>query len=1084
MMALLSCEDSTPQRFVKLEESVTGVDFINGLSPTVDLNILTYLYYYNGAGVGAGDFNNDGLTDLYFVGNQRQDELYLNSGSFEFKEVAKKVGIDNDDGWSFGVSVVDINNDGLLDIYLTKVGDYLSIEGHNLLYVNQGIADEGLPYFEEKAKDYQLDFKGFSTHAAFFDFDQDGDLDLYLLNHSVHPNRSYGKGAKRLEVDALAGDRLYENHEGVFEDVSELAGILQGSIGYGLGVSIGDITNDGYPDIYVGNDFFESDYLYINQGDGSFDEVNTRNHHALGHTSHFSMGNAMADLNNDGWSDIVSLDMLPEELSTYKVSGHEDTYSIYSQFLKNGYSPQYMQNTLHFNLGQGTFSEVGHYAGIAATEWSWGVLAADFDMDGHKDLHITNGIVGATNDMDFISFIAQDEIQRKISESGALDIESFSSKLPQKKVHNYAFRNLADGTFGNVTENWLGSESSFSSGSVAVDLDNDGDLDLVVNNIDGRAGIYRNTTIERDSVNYIKVKLLGDDKNINGVGARIKLYAGDLFISQENYAGTSYLSSSQTAMTIALGEFKSIDSLVVIWPGGKYQKMVDVDANQQITVMQEEANGDYNYAQNKVDTFLINAKPPFDFVHQEITTLEFDRDGLIPYAKGHEGPGVSVADVNKDGLEDVFICGSRGYASVLLVQSKDGSFQQSQQDLFNLHTIHEDTDNLFVDVDGDDDPDLIVVSGGNEFNKGAPLQPRLYINDDGLFAWDSTNFGNVQLHAAVIKSFDLEGDGDADLVIGANTVAWSFGNASKNYLLRNDGSGHFQDVSESYAQDFHNAGLIEDIAVVDWDQNGLQDLVVLGHWMPIELYLNDGQSLEQAEIGLDNTHGWWNTLEVADFDQDGDLDIVAGNWGLNSRLKASADEPIMLYLNDFDENDKVDPIVTYWYKGVETTLASKDELTKSLPFLNKKFLSYESFAEASVVELFGKDKLEESSRKKAYELANCFFENTERGLVQRKLPMSTQFSSVHDIEAADFNHDGFLDLLLVGNTLEISTQLGRLDASHGILLVNDQKGWFNEPTRTFGISGVARDVEKIDIEDRAYFIIGRNNGALVFLENL
>ena len=572
LFLLVSCNNND-SLFVSLPSNKTQIKFQNKLTSTTDLNILNYLYYYNGAGVAAADFNNDGLADLYFTGNQTEDKLYLNTGNFQFKDITKQALINNSTPWTTGVTTVDINNDGFLDIYICKIGAHNSIKGNNLLYINEGPDNNGIPRFKEAASFYGLDIASFATQASFFDFDKDGDLDLFLMNHSLYPNSNYGKGSIRREVDQMSGDKLFENKQGKFEDVTSQSGIFQGKIGYGLGLSIGDVTNDGYPDIYVGNDFFENDYLYINQKDNTFKEVISKDKTALGHTSHFSMGNAISDLNNDSKMDIISLDMLPENLKTYKTSGLEFPYQTYQYYLKNGYAPQFMQNTLHYNNGNETFSETAYLSGIAATEWSWSPIVGDYDNDGFKDLYITNGILGATNDMDYINFISNEAIQKQLATEKSQRNLELSKQIPQKKVKNYFYKNNQDKTFSNVTSSWLSHGNSFSNGGVSVDLDNDGDLDLVVNNINEEAYVLENNSNKIYQNNYLKVKFIGNSNNTFGIGATVKAYYKDQIITEENYTTKGYLSSVEPKIHLGLGAATIIDSLQIIWSTNAYQTL-------------------------------------------------------------------------------------------------------------------------------------------------------------------------------------------------------------------------------------------------------------------------------------------------------------------------------------------------------------------------------------------------------------------------------------------------------------------------------------------------------------------------------
>ncbi len=1078
---LFSCDPDSQVLFPEVSSSKSGISFENKLSPTQEWNILTYLYYYNGGGVGSADFNGDGLLDLYFVGNQDRDHLYLNNGDLTFSEISEQAGITNTTGWSNGVSIVDINGDRLPDIYVSKVGAYKNIEGRNLLYINKGVDEEGIPRFIEQAEEYNLDLVGFSSQAVFFDYDQDGDLDMYQLNHSVHPNRSYGKGSKRTETDDLAGDKLLENREGKYVDVSYDAGIFQGNIGYGLGVSVGDLNCDGYPDLYVGNDFFENDYLYLNQGNGTFVDIISMDNTVLGHTSHYSMGNSIADVNNDGLLDIVSLDMLPEDIETYKSSGGEDPYPIYSYYLRNGYAPQYIQNTLHLNRGSMTFNEIAHLSGIASTEWSWSVLVNDFDLDGMRDIHITNGILGATNDMDFVSFIAQDKIQRAISRGTEGQSLEFTQQLPSKKVRNYTYKNLGKATFKNVSNTWFNAEPGYSAGSIYADLDNDGDDDIIINNTNGIAQVYENT-IEENGSNYISVDYEGDSGNTFGIGVKCFIYCGNLQLLDENYPVRSYLSSVPPISTFGLGSATQIDSIQVVWPGGKFETVYDIPSNQKITFDESNAKGDF-YTLRKIPVGpLINSDVKLDFRHLDPLSYEFDREPLIPFSKGNEGPSISVGDINDDGLDDIFIGGAKRQNSALFTQTSEGTFQEIQTSTFQPHSNNEDTDHEFFDADNDGDQDLIVVSGGNEFQNGIELQPRLYVNQNGQFRLIEGLFGNIEVHASVVKCFDFDGDGDLDILIGSNTVPWEFGANSRNYLLENLGDLKFADATDSLAPKLKDVGLIEDVVIIDFDNNGHQDLIMAGYWMPVTILFNDGSFIGSERLEMPASEGWWNCLEIADFDKDGDLDIVAGNWGLNTRLKASEKEPIRLYRNDFDDNGKVDPILSYIYQGKETTLALKDELVKQLPILNKKYLSYKSFAESDFQSVFDNSKLQESELLHVYELASCFFKNEGNNNFEKQyLPRGAQVSSVHDIAVDDINGDGYLDMMLVGNTWEISTQLGRLDASHGTLLLNDQKGYFTESVQSFNVNGPARNIKRITIDDKIHYMVSINNDRPIFL---
>jgi len=787
----------------------------------------------------------------------------------------------------------------------------------------------------------------------------------------------------------------------------------------------------------------------------------------------------MADVNNDGRIDILSLDMLPEDLITLKSSGVEDGFSIYNRYLKDGYSPQYMQNTLHLNRGDHVFSEVGFQSGIAATEWSWAVLAADFDLDGWKDLYITNGILGATNDMDYINFISQDHVQRKIGQAETtLD---FTKHIPQKKTHNYAFRNNGNVSFTDVTSRWFDLITSFSNGSAYGDLDNDGDLDLVINNVNQPAFIYENLTNNRNQHHFITIRLIGSKKNTFGIGAKIELFSGDLYVYEENFPVKSYLSSVPNEILIGLGDRMVIDSLRITWPDFSMETLYNVHANSAIEIQYKNEASVLKSDHPTRRTYLCNASDLFDFTHQEGSTLDFDRDPLIPFALSNEGPAISIGDINGDSLDDIFIGGAKAQPGVLYVQNKDGIFLKHQTELFKQHAISEDVSHVFFDADNDGDVDLLIVSGGNEFLSGDPLMPRLYFNQSGQFSYVPTAFKDVSVNASVVKIIDIDNDSDKDVLICSNALPGKFGETARNFILINDGAGKFTDATEAFGTDFMYAGLINDLAVKDFDGNGFDDFVVGGDWMPLTLFLNDGKSLEAIRIA--DSEGWWNTVIVGDFDQDGDSDIVAGNWGLNTRLSASKNKPIELYRSDFDDNGTVETLITYYYKGQRTLLSSKDELHKQMPFIKKKYLLYNEFAKATVEDIFPRDKLKSAMRKEVKMLSTTYFENLgDNTFKPHILPEGAQQSSVNGIFADDFNEDGYLDLLLVGNNYEISTQLGRLDASHGVLLLNNRNGFFEQQSNQgFNVAGPARKIGKITIHDDVYYIVTLNNAKPIFL---
>nr|WP_255610534.1 VCBS repeat-containing protein [Robertkochia sp. 3YJGBD-33] len=1085
MFTLLSLSCNRKQTlFEKIDASYSNLDFTNTITSTPELNILNYLYFYNGAGVAAADFDLDGKTDLYFTANTSADKLFLNRGDFRFEDITTEAGIDNGSGWTTGVTVADVNHDGLPDIYVCKVSGYRNLSGHNLLYVNQGNNSKGFPVFKEMSAKYGLDFSGFSTQASFFDQDLDGDLDMYLLNHSVHPNQNYGRGSQRYMADALSGDRFYRNVDGVYIDDSENAGIYRGKIGYGLGVSVGDLNNDGYPDLYIGNDFFENDYLYLNDRRGGFVDGNADGR-ALGHTTHYSMGNTISDMNNDGLADIISLDMLPDDIENYKTSGVEFHYQIYQNYLKNGYLPQYMQNTLHLNQGNQRFSEAAYAAGIAASDWSWSPLAADFDLDGHQDLYITNGIPGATNDMDFVSFIANENIQRALAEETMGEKEMrFIDKIPEKRLKNKFFRNTGNGEFEDLSAQ-IGHDASYSQGAVYADLDSDGDLDIITNNINQQAFLLKNNSRELQPENgFIRIKIQGDSLNTHGIGTRVTLYNEEGIQTKENFPTNGYLSHQVSDLTFGLGKASTADSVTVKWPDGRTQTWKKIKAGS--TLKADIKNADRNYSPASVpdETFLKAVKAAIAYKHEDQQTLMFNRDPLIPFANTNMGPSIGVSDLNNDGLDDVYIGGAKRQADQLYYQQPDGSFEAQNSSYFIENAMAETTGHIIFDANNDGWKDLVVVYGGNEFTGGKNLNPRLYLNRNGQLEEQENSFPELSLNASDVEATDLNNDGNIDLVFTADTEPGTFGTPTGQYVWMNDGEGRFT-THNDYSSSLSRIGQINDIVFKDLNNDKLPDAIICGNWSPVSIMINKGDGFDSLRAGLDETHGWWNTIVAEDFDNDGDIDLVAGNWGRNTRLNASPSEPVTLYRFDFNNNGRTEPLITHWLDGIETPFTSKDELMKNLPYLNKEFLSYREYARASLNELIGSEKLSQAEVQKVYTLESTYFENKgDNSFEIHPLPYPAQLSAVMTIITDDFNEDGFTDMFLAGNLFEISTQLGRLDANKGVLLLNDGNGFFSPTNSGFAIDGPVRDLDKIRIAGKEYFITGRNNDSLlIFTKN-
>lgn len=1069
LMANVGCSKKDTL-FKEVLPSQSGINFSNTLSNSPELNILTYLYYYNGGGVATADFNQDGLIDIFFTANESSDALYLNQGGLSFKKLEIDFGDFENAGWSTGASLVDINYDGLMDIYICKASGFKNLKGQNQLWVNQGNDSNGLLHFKESAKEYGLDISAMSTQATFFDYDRDGDLDMYLLNHSVYPNRNYGRGGLRAGFHPLYGDRLYENQNDFYVEVSEVAGIFQGQIGYGLGIATGDTNNDGYPDIYIGNDFYENDYFYLNNQNKTFTEQISKNNAFLGHTSHFSMGNAMGDINNDGFLDIISTDMLPENLKTYKTSGLEYAFPIYRQYLNKGYAPQYMQNTLHLSHQGVFFSEVAELSGIAATEWSWCPLLADFDLDGFQDIYVTNGIKGATNDMDYMNFIANEEIQKRIDKGMKKEDLPLTQEIPEKKIANYIFKNQGNATFLDVTKQWSYAQKTFSNGAAYADLDNDGDLDLVVNNVDEHATLL----VNNHGGNFIKIRFLGENKNTQGIGAKVWVYTSNNQL-QENFPTKGYLSTVAPELLFGLGNDTLIDSLKVWWPSGKIQKLFKVQGNKVITL--NERNAELSKTEHPLIQKLYQ---PVDtlikYKHQEGVPLDFDRQPLIPFGNSNNGPCIAIADFDKNGLEDVFIGGAKRQNSALFSQKTPKKFEKDF-DLFADVVTREEVVTLVFDANNDGWEDLWVGAGGNEFTSGEALQPTLYINTNGKLR-ASNLFPKFEKNIATAVPIDYDNDGDMDLFVAVDIAPGEYGITPKHKFFVNDGKGKFtQLIDHKVNRLFGDLGNIKAVATTDYNNDGRVDLVLAGHWMPITLLLNTENGFSKVEYtDLSKTHGWWNTVEVADFNQDGILDIAAGNWGLNTKFMASPAEPITLYLADFDSNGTIDPVVTYYHQHQETPFSSKDELVKQMPFLNKDFLSYNKFASASLNDLLGKSNLDKALKKQVYELrSSLFLGKKSGGFEQVPLPLRAQESQINVMLAKDLNGDNKLELITAGNNHVISTQLGKQDACHGKIWWNTGSSIPYQNYQSLYVSGVVNAIEEINIENKQALIIGRND---------
>lgn len=1086
-----SCKTNKPvdPLFTVLNAKTTGLDFANVLKPTAQFNMFTYMYYYNGAGIGAGDFNNDGLIDLFFSSNQGDNKLYINSGHLNFKDVTQQAKIPQDSGWSTGVSVVDINNDGLLDIYVCKVGHYEVLQSKNQLLICQGIDKSGVPFYKDEAANYGLNFSGFSTQAAFFDYDMDGDLDMFLLNHSVHHSGNYAPRKNFLGTyDELSGDKIYENTgNNKFVDVTKLSGINSSAISYGLGMAVSDIDLDGWPDMYIGNDFHENDYLYINQHDGTFkDDLSNQ----IMHTSKFSMGVDIADINNDAYPEIISMDMLPSDPYQLRRSLDENDYEIFNMKLNYGYNYQYSRNNLQLNRGNGKFSEIGLYAGISATDWSWSPLWMDFDNDGLKDLFISNGIPKRMNDIDYVNYISNGEIQEKIrtNSMGSKDM-SLLNKFPEIKLPNKFFRQKSNVQFDDVGSEISGNTTTFSNGAVYADFDNDGDLDVVVSNISEPVTFYENNSNDHQSRPSLQVNLAGSEKNIDAIGAKLIVYDSNQIRTYEKYPVHGFQSSMQTPFQVGL--YKStIDSIILIWPDNTYQKL-DYKNTTNLTVKYKGGLPVFNYYQltkpivNSIRQMVnITDQVKLNFNHKENQFNEFDREPLMPFMVSKEGPALAVGDANGDGLDDVFIGSSKREKSAVFFQTAEGIFIKSVQPQLDNDSTYEDVDAVWADVNNDGHNDLIVAGGGNEyFGNNIYQKPRLYLNDGKGNLFSASNaFNNIYLTGSCVAANDVDGDGNVDLFVGARAVPFEYGNIPRSYLLKNDGKENFTDVTSTVCKELEYVGLVKNATWIDINQDGKKDLVITPEWGAITAFVNENGQFQKKVINT--SKGWWNFVLPVDINNDSKIDFIAGNEGLNSRLTASIEEPVKLYFNDFDNNGIKEQLLTYYLNHSEYSFADQDELQRQLPFIKRNYLYAEDFAKASLSQVFSEEKLKTSKVLSADNFASSLLLNTGNDDFSLKaLPWLAQLSVYKDGIVINANNDALPDILLVGNFYDNNIKMGRNDADYGTILLNKGNGNFQcENLNGLQLKGQVRHIKKITIGNQEAMILARNNDSAMVIK--
>jgi len=1086
LLLFASCKEKEvkiPALFNKLETSHTHINFSNNLTYDAQFNIYTYRNFYNGGGVAIGDINNDGLPDIFFTANMLPNKLYLNKGNMQFEDITEKAGIGKIGKWSTGVSLADVNGDGFLDIYVCSSGDIKGDNRQNELYINNGNST-----FTEKAEEYGLDDRGLSTHAAFFDYDHDGDLDMYLLNNSFKAIGSFNLQQNERSIrDSLGGDKLFRNDGDRFADVSAQAGIYGSAIGFGLGVTVGDVNQDGWPDIYVSNDFFERDYLYINNRNGTFKETLEDEMMSI---SNASMGADMADINNDTRPDIFVTEMLPEDDARVKTNTTFQNWDKYQLDLKYDYYHQFTRNMLQLNNGNNSFSEIARFAGVSATDWSWGAVISDFDNDGLKDIFIANGIYQDLTNEDYIQYISNQEFFKEVT-AGKADYKKLIDLIPSHPISNYAFSNNGNLTFTNKAKEWGLDEPGFSNGSAYGDLDNDGDLDLVVNNVNMPCFVYRNESIQQHPGNkFLKVSLQGEGKNTFGIGSKVTVHYNNTIAYQEQMPMRGFESTVDSRLNFGLGKTDKIDSVIVEWPDSKVNSIKGVQPNQHITVKQSEAvqrtgnrqpvTGNTLFAESK-DNYGI------DFQHKENDFVDFDRDRLIFHMLSADGPRVAKGDVNKDGLEDFYICGAKDQPGALYIQSKAGKFKKSNEAVFENDKESEDTDALFFDVDGDGDQDLYVCSGGNEFPSNSPaLINRLYVNDGkGVFVKSPQVLPSYTTEStSCVTAADYDNDGDQDLFVGVRLKPSAYGYPCKGYLLQNNGKGFFTDVTEKLAPQLKQAGMITDAKWFDYDKDGNRDLVIAGEYMPVKIFHNEtgGRLKETTEgAGLLKSNGWWTRLQIADVNNDGFPDIIAGNHGLNSRFKSTEEKPVCMYVSDFDNNGTIEQIITCYNKDSAYPMVLRHDLVSILPTLKKKYLKYESYKEQTVEDIFRKEQLKKAVKLEAYTMQSSVLINSKKGTFTiNPLPVEAQFSPMYGIAAEDFDKDGNIDILMGGNFYQSKPEVGIYDASYGLFLKGDGKGNFRTLSAQksgLKVRGAVRDINVLHGGQNKILLVALNNGA-------
>jgi hypothetical protein len=1084
LVLLFSCsEHAEDALFTPLSSSKTGIRFKNLVKESEEFNVLTYGPFYHGGGVAVGDINDDGLPDIYFTGNMMASKLYLNKGNFKFEDITDKAGVGAAGLWNTGTSMVDVNGDGLLDIYVCRSAANDPDNRRNLLFINNGNLT-----FREAAKPYGLDDPGYSIQATFFDFDRDGDLDMFLVNHSTQEYAGFSRidGSFKNRKDRYIGNKLFLNtgNEG-FVDITDKAGMISNVLGFGLAATVLDADNDGWLDVYVSNDYTEEDYFYLNQRNGTFQEA-LRDH--FGHVSFFSMGADASDLNNDGLTDIITSDMLPPtNYGQKKILGPEG-HDKYANLLDQGFFPQVMRNMLQLNQGNGYFSEIGQLAGIANTDWSWSVLAADYDNDGWKDILITNGYMKNYLDMDFLTYL----VSQQINDQGGgkeQNLMALIEKMPPIKISNVLFKNNGNLTFVDKASEWGLDAVTVSNAAAYADLDNDGDLDLIICHTNEEAAVYRNNSESLTENNYLKVILKGDDRNSFGIGAKVSVYAQDKEFHQEMIPVRGFQSSVNPELVFGLGRHAQVDSIVVLWPDGRVQSITQPTSTRILTLGQKDSHAPATQQVAPLPFFAeVPSKLGLNDARRRLDILDFKQGRLMPNAISDQGSKVTKGDYNNDGLEDIYITGSAGQTGILYQQSGDGSFRPVPQVHFQQDSAFHDMDALFVDVNGDRYLDLYVVSGGSKHPSGSAwYQDRLYINDrKSNFVRQSTGLPMTQESGGSVAAADFDKDGDIDLFIGGRLVPGQYPQAPRSYLLRNDGKGGFEDVTGSFSSGLLHPGMVTDAYFSDFNEDGWEDLIIVGEWMEISIYINgEGRSFKRKEDAISqSTAGWWKTVEVADIDNDGDLDIVAGNQGLNHPYGIDDQRAAILLYKDFDGNGAVDPLLMY---SIEDTLSfaySRDELIAQIPSMKKKFNDYETFARTLPADFFTREQLVDADTLLAATLASLVLINDGKGIFSvKELPIEAQFSPLHAILIRDVDGDGNPDLLTGGNSSVARVSIGPSTANYGMVFLGDGHGGFSlfDPAHLgLNLRGDIRSIHEISAKNGRFLLYSGQDSLKVF----